>query len=50
MRDDGLSAARGHKFLIKDYWSDGGCIMVAPKSGELLGATDPRSNDRALRY
>lgn len=43
-------AERGHKFLIKSYWSDGECIMVDPTSGELLGATDPRSNGRALGY
>ncbi|MDP9267423.1 MAG: gamma-glutamyltransferase [Acidobacteriota bacterium] len=45
-----LLAARGHKLLIKGYWSDGECIMIDPKSGELLGATDPRGNGRALGY
>jgi len=41
---------RGHQVLSTGYWSDGECIMVAPKTGELLGATDPRSNGRALGY
>ena len=32
------------------YWSDGQCIMVDPKSGERLGASDIRNNGKAVGY
>src|SRR6202035_5597661 len=32
------------------YWSDGECIMIDPKSGERLGASDKRNNGRAIGF
>jgi len=48
-----LLQQRGHKLAYPktgDYWSDGEAILVDPKTGELLGATDPRGNGRAIGY
>ena len=33
----------GHKITVEDYWSDGECIEIDPRSGERLGATDERN-------
>ena len=38
-----LLQARGHKIKERGYWSDGECIAVDPKTGELLGAPDGRT-------
>ena len=32
------------------YWSDGECIMIDPKNGERLGASDKRNNGRAVGF
>ena len=32
------------------YWSDGECIMIDPKTGERLGASDKRNNGRAMGF
>jgi gamma-glutamyltranspeptidase / glutathione hydrolase len=40
----------GHKVKAGDYWSDGECIMIDPKSGERLGASDKRNNGRAMGF
>ena len=32
------------------YWSDGECIMIDPKRGERLGASDKRNNGRAIGF
>jgi gamma-glutamyltranspeptidase/glutathione hydrolase len=32
------------------YWSDGECIMVDPKRGERLGASDKRNGGRAIGF
>jgi gamma-glutamyltranspeptidase/glutathione hydrolase len=32
------------------YWSDGECIMVDPKRGDRLGASDKRNNGRAVGF
>ncbi|MFI5106776.1 MAG: gamma-glutamyltransferase family protein, partial [Terriglobales bacterium] len=45
-----LLQARGHKIKAEGYWSDGECIAVDPKTGELLGAPDGRSGGRAAGY
>jgi gamma-glutamyltranspeptidase/glutathione hydrolase len=42
--------AMGHKVNVGGYWSDGECIMIDPKSGERLGASDTRNNGRALGF
>lgn len=40
----------GHKVDLQGYWSDGECIMVEPRTGERLGATDARNNGKALGF
>ncbi len=45
-----LLKARGHKIEEGTYWSDGECIAVDPKSGELLGASDGRNGGKAIGY
>jgi gamma-glutamyltranspeptidase/glutathione hydrolase len=40
----------GHRVEAGDSWSDGECIMIAPKRGERLGASDPRNNGRATGF
>lgn len=42
--------AMGHKVAAEDYWSDGECIMIDPKRGERLGASDKRNNGRAIGF
>ncbi len=45
-----LLQARGHKVKEQGYWSDGECIAVDPKTGELLGAPDGRGGGKAVGY
>jgi gamma-glutamyltranspeptidase/glutathione hydrolase len=45
-----LLEARGHKIKAQGYWSDGECIAVDPKTGDLLGASDGRNGGRAVGY
>src|SRR5215510_10009661 len=45
-----LLEARGHKVHVEGYWSDGECIEVDPKTGELLGAPDGRGGGKAAGY
>ena len=45
-----LLESRGHKIKAQDYWSDGECIEIDPKSGDLLGASDGRNGGRAVGY
>jgi gamma-glutamyltranspeptidase / glutathione hydrolase len=40
----------GQKVTVGDSWSDGECIMIDPKSGERLGASDKRNNGRAVGF
>src|SRR5258707_9742702 len=40
----------GHKIKTEGYWSDGECIAVDPKTGELLGAPDGRNGGKAVGY
>ncbi len=58
--EDGLSpdtmnllGSKGHKVKV-DYswgdWGDGECIMIDPKTGERLGASDGRNNGKAVGY
>jgi gamma-glutamyltranspeptidase/glutathione hydrolase len=52
----GLLEGRGYKFRGADpnwpsgYWSDAETILVDPKTGERLGATDPRMAGKAGGY
>ena len=45
-----LLQARGHKINLEGYWSDGECIAVDPKTGELLGAPDGRNGGKAVGF
>jgi gamma-glutamyltranspeptidase / glutathione hydrolase len=45
-----LLEKRGHKFKTRHFWGDGECIMVDPKTGERLGASDGRNNGRAVGF
>lgn len=43
----------GHTVVQREddhYWSDGECILIDPKSGERLGASDGRNNGHAVGY
>ena len=40
----------GHKLDFQSYWSDGECIGIDAKTGERLGAPDPRNNGAAAGY
>jgi gamma-glutamyltranspeptidase/glutathione hydrolase len=42
--------SKGHKLKIERFWGDGECIMVEPKTGERLGASDGRNNGKAVGY
>ena len=45
-----LLEQRGHKIVFSDAWSDGECIMIDPKTGERLGASDARNEGKAVGY
>ena len=45
-----LLESRGHKINTRGYWSDGECIAIDPKTGELLGAPDGRNGGKAVGY
>lgn len=45
-----LLETRGHKIHVEGYWSDGECIAVDPKTGELLGAPDGRNGGKAVGF
>jgi gamma-glutamyltranspeptidase/glutathione hydrolase len=45
-----LLEKRGHKIKTRHFWGDGECIMVDPKTGERLGASDGRNNGRAIGF
>lgn len=42
--------SKGHKLNVRHFWGDGECIMVDPKTGERLGASDGRNNGKAVGY
>jgi gamma-glutamyltranspeptidase / glutathione hydrolase len=42
--------SRGHKIEWVDSWSDGECIAIDLKTGERLGASDPRNPGKAVGY
>ena len=45
-----LLRSKGHKLNVRHFWGDGECIMIDPKSGERLGASDGRNNGKAVGY
>ena len=40
----------GHKMKLEKSWGDAECIMINPKTGERLGASDARNNGKAVGY
>jgi gamma-glutamyltranspeptidase/glutathione hydrolase len=43
--------SKGHKLHVIDgFFGDGECIMIDPKTGERLGASDGRNNGKAVGY
>ena len=42
--------SKGHKLSVEHFWGDGECIMIDPKTGERLGASDGRNNGKAVGY
>jgi len=45
-----LLRSKGHKLNVAHFWGDGECIMIDPKTGERLGASDGRNNGKAVGY
>lgn len=45
-----LLESRGHKIEWAESWSDGECIAIDPKTGDRLGASDPRNPGKAVGY
>ena len=45
-----LLRSKGHKLDAEHFWGDGECVMVDPKTGERLGASDGRNNGKAVGY
>ena len=43
-----LLRSKGHKLNVEHFWGDGECIMIDPKTGERLGASDGRKNGKAV--
>ncbi len=46
----GLLERMGHKVEQRGYWGEAESIMVDPKTGELLGGADGRSDSKAVGY
>jgi gamma-glutamyltranspeptidase / glutathione hydrolase len=42
--------SKGQKLHINRPWGDGECIMLDPKTGERLGASDGRNHGKAVGY
>ena len=45
-----LLEKRGYKVKMRHFWGDGECIMVDPKTGDRLGASDGRNNGKAVGF
>ena len=45
-----LLRSKSHKLDVHHFWGDAECIMVDPKTGERLGASDGRNNGKAVGY
>jgi len=45
-----LLRSKGHKLKVERFWGDAECIMIDPKTGERLGASDGRNNGKAVGY
>jgi gamma-glutamyltranspeptidase/glutathione hydrolase len=42
--------SKGHELEVRHFWGGSECIMVDPKTGERLGASDGRNNGKAVGY
>jgi len=42
--------SQGYKLSVAHFWGDGECIMIEPRTGERLGASDGRNNGKAIGY
>jgi gamma-glutamyltranspeptidase / glutathione hydrolase len=45
-----LLRMKGHKLKVEHFWGGAECIMINPKTGERLGASDGRDNGKAVGY
>jgi gamma-glutamyltranspeptidase/glutathione hydrolase len=45
-----ILGSRGHMLKVEHFWGDGECIMIDPRTGERLGASDGRNNGKAVGY
>jgi gamma-glutamyltranspeptidase / glutathione hydrolase len=45
-----LLRSKGHKLKVEHFWGDGECVMIDPKTGERLGASDGRNNGKAVGF
>ncbi len=45
-----LMRSKGHKLKVSHFWGDAECILIDPKTGERLGASDGRNNGKAVGY
>jgi gamma-glutamyltranspeptidase/glutathione hydrolase len=45
-----LLRSKGHTVKVSHFWGDGECVMIDPKTGERLGASDGRNNGKAVGY
>src|ERR1035438_8942153 len=45
-----LLRSKGHKLNVEHFWGDGECIMIDPKTGDSLGASDGRNNGKAVGF
>jgi gamma-glutamyltranspeptidase/glutathione hydrolase len=45
-----LLRSKGYAVRVSHFWGDGECIMIDPKTGERLGASDGRNNGKAVGY
>ena len=45
-----LLRSKGHKLNVEHFWGDGECVMIDPKTGERLGASDGRNNGKAVGF
>ena len=44
------SRARDTRVETEQFWGDGECIVIDPKTGERLGASDGRNNGKAVGF
>jgi hypothetical protein len=45
-----LLRSKGHKLDVHRFWGDGECIMIDPRTGERMGASDGRNNGKTVGF